>query len=82
MTNDLARVQNLLMEASSLIFKLAGESDVPKQVAQDNRKKLSKRDVLRIREMKRNGCTQADIAECFDINKSTVSRIIRGHYWK
>lgn len=47
-----------------------------------NRKKLSKSDVKRIREMKRNGCTQSDIAECFDVNPATISRICRGQYHK
>jgi hypothetical protein len=47
-----------------------------------NRKKLTKSEVEEIREMKRNGSTQSVLAEIFDVNPATISRIIRGQYHK
>lgn len=69
-------IQALMDENDELKRKLAS-ADKP-----DNRPKLTKRDVARIHEMKRNGCTQADIADCLDVNPATVSRIVRGQYHK
>ncbi|ASR77150.1 HTH DNA binding protein [Mycobacterium phage MyraDee] len=46
----------------------------------NNRKKLGKRDADTIRQMKRAGFTQREIAASFDVNPATVSRIIRGIY--
>lgn len=46
----------------------------------ENRPKLTDRDARRIRELERAGYTQSDIASMFDVNKATVSRIVRGIY--
>jgi DNA-binding MarR family transcriptional regulator len=47
-----------------------------------NRKKLSSPEVARIRLLHQTGdWTQAAIADAFDINPATVSRIVRGQYW-
>ena len=47
----------------------------------DNTKKLSPRDVRRMREMYRNGgYTQAELADIFDVNPATVSRTVRNIY--
>lgn len=48
----------------------------------DNRPKLGKGEVSQIREMRRAGVKLADIADSFDVNKSTVSRIVKGVYHK
>jgi DNA invertase Pin-like site-specific DNA recombinase len=70
-------------ELRPLIEKMAAETAMPPVLyPANNRPKLTKRDVLLIRQMKRNGETQAAIAEVFDVNRSTVSRIIRGQYWR
>jgi DNA-binding NarL/FixJ family response regulator len=45
-----------------------------------NRKKLSQREVNSIRELHRNGWSQKAIADSYDINPATVSRIVRGIY--
>lgn len=80
--NDLARVQNMLLEACDLLFKIAGESDVPKNVVHNNRPKLTRREVEQIRWMKRAGNTNRELAEIYDVNRSTIYRIIRGEYHK
>lgn len=48
----------------------------------DNRPKLGRGEVERIREMRRAGYKVCEIADSFDVNKSTVSRILRGEYHK
>jgi plasmid maintenance system antidote protein VapI len=65
-----------------LLENLACGEAPAKPVVHNNRKKLTKRDVLLIRQMKRNGETQAAIAETFDVNAGTISRIVRGQYWR
>jgi DNA-binding NarL/FixJ family response regulator len=52
------------------------ESQVP-----DNRPKLTREDVSKIHELKRAGYKQSEIAEIFDVNPATVSRIVRGLYY-
>ncbi|MBM7771937.1 DNA-binding MarR family transcriptional regulator [Actinokineospora baliensis] len=46
----------------------------------DNRKKLSVAEVARIRRFSKEGRSQAWIADRFDLNRATVSRIVRGIY--
>ena len=46
----------------------------------NNRKKLTDQDVRDIRFAARNGSRYVDIAERFNINPATVSRIVRGLY--
>ena len=48
----------------------------------NNRPKLGKGEVARIHEMRRAGYTVSEIADSFDLNKSTVSRTLRGEYHK
>jgi DNA-binding XRE family transcriptional regulator len=48
----------------------------------DNRKKLDHRDAQRIRRLyNTRDVTQQDLAEMFDVNDATISRIIRGKYY-
>ncbi|AGI61725.1 HTH DNA binding protein [Mycobacterium phage BTCU-1] len=51
-----------------------------KGAGRPNRKKLSAEEAKYIREMARNGISQAEIAWSFDVNRSTISRIVRGIY--
>ena len=60
---------------------LRGEIHRPKN-SQPNRKRLTKPEVEAIREMKRRGESNRGIADVFDINPTTVSRIVRGQYHK
>jgi hypothetical protein len=50
--------------------------------AKTNRKKLTKRDVGLMRDLHRLGSTNKELATAFDVHHGTVSRIIRGVYWK
>jgi len=48
----------------------------------DNRKKLDSRDAARIRRLyKTRELTQQDLADMFDVNDATISRIVRGQYY-
>jgi Trp operon repressor len=73
--NDL--VEEVLAENAQLKKKLLLDLRVP-----SNRKKLSKREAAHIRELKRNGLNQASIAQIYDVNPATISRIVRGQYHK
>ena len=46
----------------------------------NNQKKLTDREVSSIRAIKRSGLSNRDIADIYDLNPSTVSRIVRGIY--
>lgn len=46
----------------------------------NNQKKLTDREVSDIRAIKRSGLSNRDIADIYDLNPSTVSRIVRGIY--
>lgn len=48
----------------------------------ENRKKLSAEDAELIRDMHRVGWTVTQLAYVFDVNKSTISRIVRGMYYR
>ncbi|WP_158881911.1 helix-turn-helix domain-containing protein [Amycolatopsis anabasis] len=84
-------MSNSLQEALDQLVKTA--SDIQQQVnvvARENRrlkdrygnqKKLTARDVARIRELASANWKQVDIADAFDINPATVSRIVRHKYW-
>lgn len=48
----------------------------------DNRKKLDPRDAERIRALADSGrWTQVELAEAFNVNDATISRIVRGVYY-
>jgi len=48
----------------------------------DNRKKLDLRDAQRIRRLyETRDLTQQDLAEMFDVNDATISRIVRQEYY-
>lgn len=47
----------------------------------DNRKKLDERDAARIRELYDRDWSQAALADAFDVNPATISRIVRGIYY-
>lgn len=48
----------------------------------NNAPKLGRGEVSKIHEMRRAGYTISDIADSFDVNKSTVSRTLKGIYNK
>lgn len=51
---------------------------IPSRV--DNAPKLSRDDVRRIREDRRNGLSQRELADLYNVNPATISRIVRGQY--
>lgn len=53
---------------------------VPKPL--NNRPKLTKNEVKLIHTLKRSGCSNSELAEAFDVNKSTISRTLSGQYNK
>ncbi len=78
--SDLKRVQELVRELDVLVRHLSVQtaSTVP-----DNRPKLTKREVKALREHKRKGgWSNSELAALYDVNPSTVSRIVRGQYHK
>ena len=82
MTNDLAnRVHKLLSEAAVLVDEIAKQRVTP-TATPSNQKKLTRREADRIRDLKRNGLTHQAIADIFDVNRSTITRIINKTYWK
>ncbi len=49
----------------------------------NNQKKLTDREVKEIRNLARTSdLTQREIADCYAVNRATVSRIVRGVYHK
>ena len=77
-------ISEIVSEIQQLCKELATKTVVPAKpaVPPSNQKKLTKREVARIRELKRNGFTQKQIADIFDCHPATISRIVRGQYWK
>ena len=47
-----------------------------------NAKKLTRSEVAHIRQLKRSGWKQSALAEIYDVNPATISRIVRGQYHK
>ncbi|AZS11931.1 helix-turn-helix DNA-binding protein [Mycobacterium phage Citius] len=45
-----------------------------------NRPKLDKTEVAFIKDLVRAGVSRRDVARSFDVNPSTISRIVRGQY--
>lgn len=54
--------------------------DVIEVIRNSNRKKLSDAEVRAIRAAARGGAPNSQIAEAYDLNPATVSRIVRGLY--
>lgn len=47
-----------------------------------NTKKLTKSEVSQIRDLNRKGYKVNELADIFDVNHSTISRIVKHVYWK
>src|SRR5690606_41381778 len=68
-------------ELEAEVVELRPEID-PLRKGRNNQKKLSPREAKRIREKYQTGqFTQAQLADMFDVNDATVSRIVRGIYY-
>lgn len=63
--------------------ELLKQVEAYREVRDDNRKKLTEREVREIRNLANvSRMTQREIADCYDVNPGTVSRIVRGIYHK
>lgn len=74
---DFSRALTALLEENDRLVK---ENEALKAKPTDNRPKLTDSDVKTIRQLKRGGMSTREIAEIYDVNKSTISRIIRREY--
>jgi Trp operon repressor len=73
----LQEIQGLIEERDEL------RRELDSTLGPDNRKKLCEREVKEIRNLARvTSLKQREIADMYDVNKATVSRIIRGVYHK
>jgi len=81
MTSITEQVLKLRAVVDELALK-AAELEVSRPEAASNRKVLTRRDVQRIRALHRGGWRNKDLAEAFDVNKSTITRILNGTYWR
>lgn len=78
-------LSQVLQELDALITErdfLRAELEALKAKQYNNRPKLGRGEVARIHEMRRAGYKLQEIADSFDVNKTTVSRIVRGEYHK
>lgn len=74
---DVATALIALLEENDRLIKELGQTK-----AVDNRPKLTEIDVKYIRQLRRDGLKIREIADIYDVNKSTISRILRGVYHK
>ncbi|ATL72368.1 hypothetical protein CRH09_35765 [Nocardia terpenica] len=77
-----SRTAAVLARKDAEIAALKRENEILKAKT-DNRKKLSPWDVQLIRRFwSTAGLTHQDLAEMFEVNRSTISRILNGTYHK
>jgi DNA-binding NarL/FixJ family response regulator len=72
-------IDELVAENTRLKAQIAAGST---SGVRSNAKKLTKREVGLMKDLKRLGSTNQELATAFDVHPATVSRIIRGVYWK
>jgi DNA-binding NarL/FixJ family response regulator len=70
----------MLKEMEAVLISLELMPAPAKPAPPSNRKKLGKQEVKSIRDLKRIGCSNKEIADVFDVNAATISRIVRGFY--
>lgn len=79
----MTKTEALVAQINKLVAELAAITAAPTASSvPSNQKKLTKREVAHIRELKRNGFTHQAIADIYDVNRATVTRIINKTYWK
>lgn len=76
---DFAKALTAVLEENDRLIK---ENEALKAKPTDNRPKLTDREVKEIRDMRRMGLSTREIADIYDVNKSTISRIVRREYHK
>jgi DNA-directed RNA polymerase specialized sigma54-like protein len=78
----LYELDQLIDENESLKIRIQELESNKASTHWDNLKKLNKREVKEIKSLHRVGESQRAIADIYDVNPSTISRIVRGQYWK
>lgn len=85
--SEALRIKALIKDLSVAFDQLQRENDALKRktgatvgVQRPNRPKLTNREVADIRSLHRSGGTQAELADIFDVNRSTIYRTIKGVY--
>lgn len=76
-------ISKLIIELDELLDenrKLREENKSLRERRLDNRPKLNHKDVVNIKDLRRAGYKVEEIAEIYDVNKSTISRTLRGIY--
>jgi hypothetical protein len=76
----IAKAINDLLDENERLRKQIAAGSTSSQ--RSNKKKLTKRDVGLMKDLKRLGSSNVELAAAFDVNRATVSRIVRGQYWK
>lgn len=74
---DFAKALTAVLEENDRLLKELEQTKVA-----NNRPKLAESDVKTIRQLKRDGMSVREIADIYDVNKSTISRIVRREYHK
>ncbi|AEK32661.1 helix-turn-helix DNA binding protein [Mycobacterium phage Bonamassa] len=79
---DVREVADLLNRLNVIVRELVSENSQLKAAAagKGNRPKLTDSEVSSVRELYRAGLSQRQIAEAYDVNPATISRIVRGIY--
>ncbi|AFU20670.1 helix-turn-helix DNA-binding domain protein [Mycobacterium phage Chupacabra] len=82
---EVATLRSTQSRASDLFgeaFVKGGQLPPPKGPNRPNAPKLSRRDAEHIRDLVRAGNSRREVARAYDINPATVSRIVRGTYYR
>jgi DNA-binding NarL/FixJ family response regulator len=80
MSDPVQRCLRMLKEMEAVLVSLELMPAPVKPAPPSNRKKLGKQEVKSIRDLKRIGCSNKEIADVFDVHPSTVGRIVKGVY--
>ncbi|WP_100469626.1 helix-turn-helix domain-containing protein [Mycobacteroides abscessus] len=83
-SDPMSRLMAVLKEIDRLIAPITETAKVAVEppALRPNRRKLTGSDVRAIRDMYRKGWKQKDLADSFDVNRATISRIVRRQYHK
>lgn len=85
MTDELTDIYLQIEKLAQMIGTLESrlrEAEAPKVDKRANAKKLTRQEVSMIRRMNRDGLSQREIADIYEVNPATISRIVRGIYFK
>lgn len=74
------QAQRFAEQNKALIERNTALSTAALRAPTDNTKKLSPDDVRRIRRDSAAGLSNRELADTYDVNPATVSRIVRGQY--